>query len=658
MTMSSDRLRLLHGTDALLPDMRRLRAGPVEMLLDGVDLRYLRIGDLELLRRVYCAVRDGAWGTIGGRISDLVVEEGSGEFRVEWDSRHTGHEIDFEWHGTISGSSDGRIEYVFDGQPMSRCTYARIGICLHHPWVECRGASFRAVTPDGPLEGVLPDLIGRQEKRDGSYHPLFPPFDLLELELPDSGSLRFEFEGDLWEIEDHRNWTDANFKTYSTPLSLGPPVPLEVGQRLFQRVVVTPVDLPPRASKPGPVRLSIGDSVGQFPRVGIGLDCEQRMLDEREAVLLADLAPRHLRAELRLDRDDWLTSLGVAQETAGRVGTSLEVALMLRPEHVALLDTVAAILSEGPQVDRVLVTVAGGRTGTPDEVTPAGLVSDVRAALAGRLPGTRFYGGTEIYFTDLNRSRPNHTTWDGLCYSLTPQIHAFTDLDVIENLDAQAETVRAARAIADGKPVAISPITLAPRVNFYAADPWARADTPAGELPPSVDPRQSSLYGAAWTAASLAYLARSGVDSVTYYESTGWRGVLERAGGSPLPERFRSVAQWVFPLYHPLADACEWAGAPVVDVNSTSPLRAVAVAVRTPTGLCVLVANLTPQELPVSIARVFGTFARRRLDLETAGIAQSDPGRYRQTKQRITATGEIALDLGAYAVIRLDEVSD
>ena len=62
-----------------------------------------------------------------------------------------------------------------------------------------------------------------------------------------------------------------------------------------------------------------------------------------------------------------------------------------------------------------------------------------------------FAGGTEIYFTDVNRSRPDLSGWDGLCFSITPQIHAFTDTDVVENLDAQGENVRSARAIAGAK---------------------------------------------------------------------------------------------------------------------------------------------------------------------------------------------------------------
>ena len=34
------------------------------------------------------------------------------------------------------------------------------------------------------------------------------------------------FEGETFEMEDQRNWTDASYKTYCTPLSL--PYPVEV----------------------------------------------------------------------------------------------------------------------------------------------------------------------------------------------------------------------------------------------------------------------------------------------------------------------------------------------------------------------------------------------------------------------------------------------
>ncbi|MGZ8758359.1 MAG: hypothetical protein ACXWXC_10495, partial [Aeromicrobium sp.] len=46
------------------------------------------------------------------------------------------------------------------------------------------------------------------------------------------------FTGDELEIEDQRNWADASFKIYSTPLARGFPHRLEAGERLRQSVTV------------------------------------------------------------------------------------------------------------------------------------------------------------------------------------------------------------------------------------------------------------------------------------------------------------------------------------------------------------------------------------------------------------------------------------
>ena len=46
-------------------------------------------------------------------------------------------------------------------------------------------------------------------------------------------------EGDTFEMEDHRNWTDANFKTYCTPLAKPYPVRVESGTTIQQTVTVT-----------------------------------------------------------------------------------------------------------------------------------------------------------------------------------------------------------------------------------------------------------------------------------------------------------------------------------------------------------------------------------------------------------------------------------
>jgi D-apionolactonase len=644
---------LLHGTTEAPSEMRVLRAGAVTVLLDGVDLRYMRIGRTELVRRIYAAVRDRNWNTVPGTISDLEIDARDDSFDIRFHVRHTSHDVDFSWDGAIGGDGEGRVDVSLVGRAEHDMEYNRIGLCIHHPWRETAGRPYRARTAEGEIEGEFPSLIGPQRVVDGVYHALFPSYDRLDVLLQGDGSLLFEFEGDLWETEDHRNWTDANFKTYSTPISLGFPHALAAGQSLVQRLTVTPSGIEEETPAGDSVRLSIGTPTGTtVPPIGLGLDSDGHLPSEHEADLIAALAPAHLRVEARLDRSDWRDALARARELAGRLDAHLEVALQLGPEHEHVLPAVAEALAGGPPVDRVLVTLAGGRTSTPEETTPPELVDLARAALGPALVGTAFVGGTEMYFTEINRTRPQTATWDGVCFSITPQIHAFTDTDVIENLDAQGENVRSAHALAEGKPIHVSPVTIRRRVNFHAAAP--DPEPGPGELPDAVDVRQASLLGAAWTVGSVKYLSEAGASSITYYEATGWRGVVERDEGTSLPERFHSNAGEPFPLYHPLADAAAWRGADVIECDSEDRLVAIGLAVRVDGGTALLVANVTPRAQDVVVGPLEGAISLRRLNETSAAAAGSAPDSFRAADEPTPASGDLALRLEPYEVVRVD----
>jgi hypothetical protein len=642
-----------HGTSDPPTELQELRAGAVKALLDGVDLRYVRLGRLELVRRLYVAVRDRNWNTIPGEIEALEVEALDDSFAVRFRVHHVSHDIDFSWKGEITGEPSGRITYTLDGECACDMHYNRIGICVHQPWREIAGRPYRAQAPNGEITGEFPVLIGPQQIVDGTYRALFPAYDHLEIDLAEGGTLLFAFEGDLWETEDHRNWTDANFKTYSTPIERGYPHEAAAGGRIAQRVTVEPVGVAAQEADPGPVRLTIGAPSGELvPPVGLSVASHGEPLTGAEVALLRALGPAHLRVDLRLDGDGWRDALARAQEEATRLACGLELALALRAEHTAQLDEIAAALAAGPPVLRVLAVVAGGRTSTPEETTPPELVDLARAHLQEAAPGAAFAGGTEIYFTELNRTRPQHARWDAVTYSITPQIHAFTDLDIVENLEAQAETVKSARALAGGKPVVVSPVTIKRRVNFHAAEP--DPEPAPGELPDAVDPRQSSLLGAAWTAGSLAYLATAGAASVTYYETTGWRGVVETEAGAPVPERFRSRPGGAFPLYHVLADAAGLTGAEVLETTSSEPLRAVALTARDGEGTHVLLANLVPSEQDVVIGPLEGAVTLRRLDESAAERAALEPAAFRGDGEQVEAGGELPLRLDPYEVVRID----
>ncbi|CAN5727694.1 hypothetical protein BH23CHL8_BH23CHL8_00570 [soil metagenome] len=169
--------------------------------------------------------------------------------------------------------------------------------------------------------------------------------------------------------------------------------------------------------------------------------------------------------------------------------------------------------------------------------------------------------------------------------------------------------------------------------------------------------RQASLLGAAWTVGSIAALAAAGADSVTYYETTGWRGVLERALGSPMPERFPSRGGQAFPLYHVLADIAEWAGGTVLEVEASQPNRVRALAMAGEDGARhALVANVTPEPQRALVRGLGERLHVRLLDEASAQTALHDPGAFRSAPGcpvEGNADG-VWLALGPFAVARVE----
>jgi D-apionolactonase len=648
MRTPPSRNALLHGLDDPPQELLPLGAGPLAAALDGIDLRYVRVGDVEIVRRIYVAVRDRSWNTIPRVPADVAVDSRSDSFRVSFSVRHTSGDIDFSWRGRITGSDDGRITYVFDGSAERDLLYNRIGICVLHPPRETAGRPFVARTPGGEIRGQFPLEIGPQRFENDVYVPLFSPFDRLEVELPTGGAVRFEFEGDLWEDEDQRNWTDASFKTYCTPLARGFPHELKAGEKIVQSVTVSADEVPAASPEAdSSLSLRVGDGLGRsLPALGLSAAAGGETFTPHEVGLLRSLRLDHLRIEVRLHEAGWEDALRRELENRERLAWPLELALFVLPDHGRELERLASRLASVP-VARVLVAHAEGRSATPTETTPPELVELVRAALGDVPVG----GGSDMNFCELNRTRPQAVAMDAVFYAIVPQVHAFDDLSLVETPEAQGETVTSALALAEGKPVVVSPVTLKRRFNPHAT--VAEAEPEEGELPDSVDPRQLSLLGAAWTLASVKYLAEAGASGLTYYETVGPRGVAERDAGSPFPERFPSVPGAPFPLYHVLADLGEWKGAELCECAAADPLAVVGLAVRRSDGrTSLLVANLKPERQTVRIEGVADGASVRRLDEETAALAASDTTAFRSFAE---PAGDLTmLELAPFETVRLD----
>jgi hypothetical protein len=640
------RYELWYGRDEPPAESRELRSGALVAQLESIDLRYVEIGGSEVVRRLFVAVRDAAWGTIPPAISGLEVEADGAGFRVSFEAFHEAGDLRFRWRGDLA-AREGALECTMEGVAESDFLYNRIGFCVLHPG-ENAGRPYRARTPDGEIEGALPDDIGPQRLEDGKLWPLFPSYTGLEIEVADGLWAKFEFEGDLFEMEDQRNWTDASFKTYSTQLTLGWPHQAKAGQRIVQKVRLTARGATgaPSGDRDGPVRIELGEpSRTLLPTVGLGLASHGDQLSERETDLILALGPDHLRADLRLAGSGWRAELDRAAGEALATGAGLELAAFLGDEPEAELDALAAALPLAQaKIERILVFKEG------EPVTGSSWVRLTRERLGAAAPSAKLAGGTDGWFTDLNRDRPELEGAGAVAYSICATVHADDDTSVRETPAAQGDTVRSTRALYGALPIVVGPVTIKPRF-------WPFGDTGAGALPFQVDARQCSLFGAAWTVASLKHLVEAGVASLTYFETTGWRGVLERDRGSPLPNAFPSRPGTVFPLYHVLADYGEWRGwGAVVPVRSSRPLAVEALGVRTDEGPHVLVANLTPAPQRCAVGLFEGaTVSVRVLDETTALLAGSDPQGFRSRREtRRTVNGTVELELAAYAVVRVD----
>jgi len=640
---------LYYGRDKPLPERLHLRAGPLRLVFDDGDLRYVRLGDREVLRRVYAAVRDRNWDTVLPVMSNLHAEVGADSFRITYNAEHRQHDLDFRWKGTISGDARGIVTFEMDGRAHTSFLRNRIGFCVLHPMRECAGARCEVEKADGSTEASeFPRYI--------SPHQPFMDMRSISHEVTPGVWADVRFEGEIFETEDHRNWTDASFKTYCTPLALPFPVPVEAGTEIRQVVTLSirgerPAEV--GAAAGGGVRLAVSprDAAGfaRLPRIGLGCASHGMPLSDRELDRLRALNLSHLRVDIDLAEGVYESRLRQAAGEARALGTELEVAVTVSDAAQGELEALGDALARlAPPVCRWLVFHAD------EESTTARWVSIAREHLGRYGEAALIVSGAPAYFTELNRSRPEPPFADAVCYSLNPQVHAFDNSSMVETLEAQTATVESARQFAGDLPVVVSPVTLKPRFNPNATGP--ESEPLEGELPSQVDVRQMSLFGAAWTAGSLKYLGQSAVDSVTYFETTGWRGVMETGQGSQTPDAFRSLPGCVFPMYHVFADVGEFSGGLVVPAISSDPLVSDGLALIKNGRTRVLLSNMTAEPQEVTVENLDENVRLRYLDETNAEEAMLAPETFRGREGELMRTrhGALQISLLPYSMARID----
>lgn len=593
MAWSVNRVR--RGVEHAPVETIALRAGNLSVKLVGPDLRAVRWGGTEVIQRLYMAVRDAPWNTIPGQLLDQEITQAADYFIVVFRQRHAFQDIELEWKGEIRGSDDGVLTYDMDARASRSFRHSKIGLNIHHGLETYRGRRFKAVTGAGNLEATLPSDIEPQLVRDGSLTAMFDHFDQITFDL-DGVQAEFSFEGDLFEMQDHRNWSDANYKTYGTPLSFGFPRDVAQGECIWQRVTLRLTGA--ASSTPSEDAILLTPAVGAqaLPKIG------HRLVDDSPPAerVLSLARPDHLRVEIGPAEDVAARLATVRSLTRAREApnpTPLELVLFLDLDAPGgATDRLAAALLDGSDdIARVVVLGAAGAFSEFKGATPAGAVEATQAVLRSRGIDTPVFSGTDQFFNELNRARPDYSNLEGINFSLNPQVHACDDRSLTDNARTVGDISAFCRRLYPSAEISIGPVHLVGPEGPFPAGPPTADGPPAG-----LDPRQTSLFGAAWTVAFVEAAARSAVEHITLFDLVGPRGLAEVASPGEAMQGFPSEAGRPYPLLWALSQLRTDAKSEAVLVDGTDS-RCAAIGVPTPSGLRLIVANLQAEVADVRI---------------------------------------------------------
>lgn len=598
-----------------------LRRGDVLVSLADGAIASVCLRGQEIVQRVYVGVRDRDWNTLVGLTTSYRIDDSRAEFTVAYGERG----IALEVHWTVEIDGDGAVRIVTKYRPHNAFSAGKVGLCVLHDSRTHAGAEYRSSGGGSSYTGRFPQLIEPQLFEGGNVTALSPPFDRLTVALPEGASVDFAFEGDLFEIQDHRNWADLSFKTYGTPQALGW---LHDFENEFTQSLTITGSVPVAAVATDVVQVS-SDSQLRSP-VALGTTMTSGTPD---AALLAALGPRHLAIEVE--------SGGALPEealsAASALGVPLEITVVGHAGDVenVVRSTQHRVVERGLAVTRLLIEQVD-EGGTAREVVDATLFNDARQAWADG-PGVVAYG-TRSHFCALNRSESVGAI-DTIMFGLTTQLHSFDSHIVLLGTLALKDIAATCRQ----RHGTNARLSAAPVELIFADGPCPTGTAGLWGFPPEIDVRLFGLFGATWLVSLLAQLTAAGFHSATVLDAVGSRGlVLGRDPDPGLPLPHDAIVAPAFHVFSTYAQAES-----VFDCSVSAPERVAAVGIESGGTRKLLLANLTGQ--PAHVNHQGGPGALLwMLDETTARAAVVNPMRFRD-QTRADIWGRAGLTLAPYA---------
>lgn len=597
MTNPSRAIRL-YGTEEPVADERRLRAGRLDALFDGANLRDIRFNGEEVMRAVSFIVRDADWATWAPVISDLEISEADDRFAITYRATVGDKSGRFTYEARIEGTAEGVLSFSGRGEAPEGLLTNRTGFVVLHPIEGISGSKATIRHTDGRVvEGRFPDRID----------PVQPMKDLRELshKTPGGQNVSCLMEGNSYEMEDQRNWTDASYKTYVRPLALPWPYRIEPGEIIEQKITLTISGEAPAKPAEGPVAVSIGAASGRLPRIGTGLnpDHSAAVLDHAEQ--LSGLGASHLICYYDPRRGHDRDSLSAQISAARAIGAApwLEAVIAevddeaAAREVAALGETVAGL---GQPFEVVMVSPAPDLKCTlpGSEWPPAPDADRLYQATKAAFPGARIGGGMFSFFTELNRKRPPLINLDLVTFTTGAIFHAGDDRSMMETLECLPHIARTVPEITGSLPWSVGPSAIGMRDNPYGASALANPENIRQAVNYN-DPRQRGIMGAAWTLGYLAAFAEGGAEAIALGEPVGPFGLLSVPAEFPQP--WYEGEGGLYPVWHIMRGLARHSGQPIRPLTLSRQGALRGLAIETGDGTEIWLANPSPAEVGIRI---------------------------------------------------------
>lgn len=588
-TSISDSVRL-YGTDEPVVPPRILRAGPLTAELDAGNLRHIRYRGCEMIRAISFIVRDKNWGTYAPRISQLEVQESRESFSVSYEAAIEG---EFQYSAVITGEANGSLSFSGQGRAISDFQTNRTGFVVLHPIEGVAGAVCTVEHMDGRIEETkFPFLIDPvQPMRDlrAITHEFFPGL-----------KVTCRLEGDTFEMEDQRNWTDASYKTYVRPLALPWPYSIAKGEALNQKVTLSVAgSVPNIASTEAFVRLTIGQPISgsSMPPLGIALHPKDIEATEQNASTIKTAAPAHLVCYYDPRVGHSLNDLKRMVELGKKLGTDLWLEFVIPSIdnfESDIRDAGRAVADLGNPFSTVMVSPAPDLKctlpGSPWPPCPP--LEACYQATRKAFPGVRLGGGMFSFFTELNRKRPPLELLDFVTFTTVAIFHAGDDRSAMEGLESLPYLAKTVRSFIANKPYHVGPSAIGMRMNPYGEAPMPNPGN-IRQAMNGMDPRQRGLFAAAWTVGFAARFAKGGASALTLGSGCGELGIAYTKADYGQP--WFDDNGGVYPVYHAIKGLANLGGQPLVDVQISTPDEIQAIATKQDDGIELWITNLTNQ---------------------------------------------------------------